>query len=293
MPNPFPIPLNALRAIEIVARRGALAPAAEELGVTIGAVSQHLRRAEERLGLELFARTNDGLRPLPALLEIMPQLTSGFASLADGLAQLTGDDGTVLNLTVGSVFASRWLIWYMPSFARQHPEIELRLAVTAAMVDLSRRDIDVGIRFGTGTWPGIDAALIGGQNYQPVCSPQFWDQHKDRPLSEIPVIIDQTSMLDWPAWLEATGRDPHQSLSGPVFSDASLAFDAALSGQGLLLAVNLMSEDLAETGRLLRPFHKATRGRYGYYLATAKGRRETPKLRAFRTWLNQTIGERG
>jgi DNA-binding transcriptional LysR family regulator len=52
MPSPFPIPLNAIRAIEIVARRGALAPAAEELGVTPGAVSQHLRRAEERLGIE-------------------------------------------------------------------------------------------------------------------------------------------------------------------------------------------------------------------------------------------------
>ncbi len=40
----FPIPLNALHAIEIVARTGALKPAADELGVTIGAVSQHIRR---------------------------------------------------------------------------------------------------------------------------------------------------------------------------------------------------------------------------------------------------------
>ena len=67
MASPFPIPLNALRAIEIVARRGALAPAAEELNVTPGAVSQHIRRAEERLGIELFERTPQGLRPTPAL----------------------------------------------------------------------------------------------------------------------------------------------------------------------------------------------------------------------------------
>ena len=67
MVSTFPLPLNALRAIEIVARRGSLAPAADELGVTPGAVSQHIRRAEERLGTELFERTNSGLVPTPAL----------------------------------------------------------------------------------------------------------------------------------------------------------------------------------------------------------------------------------
>src|SRR5690606_28592649 len=111
MQNPFPIPLNALRAIEIVARRGALAPAAEELGVTVGAVSQHLRRAEERLGMALFARTPQGLQPLPALVQVLPQLSLGFAHLQDGLAGLRGGNDDVLNLTVRSVFASRWLIW--------------------------------------------------------------------------------------------------------------------------------------------------------------------------------------
>src|SRR5215217_579058 len=98
MANPFPIPLNAIRAIEIVARRGALAPAAEELGVTPGAVSQHLRRAEERLGIELFERTPQGLKPSPALLAVLPQLTSGFNVLADGLAGLKASDERVLTL---------------------------------------------------------------------------------------------------------------------------------------------------------------------------------------------------
>src|SRR3546814_11928452 len=116
MANPFPIPLNALRAIEIVARRGALAPAAEELGVTIGAVSQHLRRAEERLGMELFERTPAGLRPLPALKAALPQLTSGFAALQDGLAGLRGRDEGVVNLTVGHGFVSAWVIWVIPQF---------------------------------------------------------------------------------------------------------------------------------------------------------------------------------
>lgn len=290
MSSPFPIPLNALRAIEIVARAGALAPAAEELGVTVGAVSQHLRRAEERLGIELFTRTPQGLRPVPELLEILPQLTSGFAALRDGLSTLTGAQEGVLNVTVGSVFASRWLIWRVKKFEQAHPGLDLRLTVTGAMLDLTRPDLDCGIRFGDGDWPGVNVSLIGGQDFQPVCAPEFLERYPDlSDLKKVPVIIDQTSMLEWPLWLKANGRDPAQRLAGPVLSDASLAFDAAMSGQGILLAADMMSADSVSDGRLVRPFASPVTGTRGYYLATAKGRRETQKLKLFRDWLAQEV----
>ncbi|SFV38867.1 LysR family transcriptional regulator, regulator of gene expression of beta-lactamase [Devosia crocina] len=286
MSSAFPIPLNALRAIEIVARAGALAPAAEELGVTVGAVSQHLRRAEERLGMALFTRTPQGLRPVPELVEILPQLSAGFTALRDGLASLTGAQEGVLNVTVGSVFASRWLIWRVKKFEQQHPGLDLRLTVTGTMLDLTRPDLDCAIRFGDGAWPGVSASLIGGQAFQPVCAPEFAARHADlTDLGKVPVIIDQTSMLDWPLWLAAHGRDPGQKLAGPVLSDASLAFDAAMSGQGLLLAADMMSADAVCDGRLVRPFDSPVLGSRGYYLATARGRRETRKLKLFRDWL--------
>lgn len=286
MTNAFPIPLNALRAIEIVARRGALAPAAEELGVTIGAVSQHLRRAEERLGMELFERTASGLRPLPVLKAALPQLTSGFSALQDGLASLKGGDEGVLNLTVGSVFASRWLIWRIGKFAALHPDIEVRLNVSATMMDLSRADIDCGIRFGHGKWPGVTTELVGGTHYQPVCAPVVAKRLTvPDDLAKVPVIQDETTMLSWDAWREAVGMDGAIRLTGPVYSDASLAFDAAISEQGVLMAADMMSADAVSDGRLVRPFAQSVEGPQGYWLAVAKGRRESPKLRAFRAWL--------
>lgn len=290
MSNPFPIPLNALRAIEIVARRGALAPAAEELGVTIGAVSQHLRRAEERLGMELFERTATGLRPLPALKAALPQLTSGFAALQDGLTSLRGSDEGVLNLTVGSVFASRWLIWRIHKFTARHPDVEIRLTVTGAMVDLSRPDIDCGIRFGAGQWPGVTTSLIGGRSFQPVCAPTLAPLlRKPGDLLSVPVIRDQTTMLDWRLWLAAAGLDPEVRLAGPTYSDPSLAFDAAISEQGVLMAVDMMSADAVSDGRLVRPFGRPVEGPNGYWLATAKGRREPRKTRLFREWLAEEV----
>ncbi|UYN99211.1 MAG: LysR family transcriptional regulator [Devosia sp.] len=290
MSNPFPIPLNALRAIEIVARRGALAPAAEELGVTIGAVSQHLRRAEDRLGMELFARTAQGLKPLPALAQVLPQLSAGFAQLQDGLAGLTGAHEGVLNVTVGSVFASRWLIWRVNKFSTLHPGLEVRLTVTAAMLDLGRPDIDCGIRYGDGDWPGTAVTLIGGRQFQPVCSPLLLDRVKSpADLARVPVIEDRTSMLDWPAWLAKAGLDPAMALHGPLYSDASLAFDAAIAGQGVLLAADMMTADAVSDGRLVRPFDCPVEGAHGYFLATARGRREARKLTLFRQWLAEEV----
>lgn len=290
MTNPFPIPLNALRAIEIVARRGALAPAAEELGVTIGAVSQHLRRAEERLGVALFDRSGGGLRPLPALSAALPQLTAGFAALADGLGSLKGDEDGVLNLTVGSVFASRWLIWRIAKFARLHPEIEVRLNVSATMVDLSRADVDCGIRFGLGQWPGVQASLIGGTTYQPVCAPKV-ARHLGSvaDLAKVPVIQDVTTMLSWDAWRAVAGLDAAVALDGPVYSDASLAFDAAIAEQGVLLAADMMSADAVSDGRLVRPFGLSVDGPQGYFLVVGRGKRESGKLRALRRWLAQEV----
>ncbi len=290
MINPFPIPLNALRAIEIVARRGALAPAADELGVTIGAVSQHLRRAEERLGMALFERTPAGLRPTAALKAALPQLTSGFAALQDGLASLKGSDEGVLNLTVGSVFASRWLIWRINKFTTLHPEIEVRLNVTGAVLDISRPDIDCGIRYGQGQWPGVHAELVGGGAYQPVCAPPIAKLlQRPEDLAKVPVIHDQTTMLSWDAWRAEVGMDPEIKLSGPTYSDASLAFDAAISEQGVLMAADMMSADAVSDGRLVRPFGHSLEGPQGYWLVTAQGRRETRKLRAFRDWLKQEV----
>jgi DNA-binding transcriptional LysR family regulator len=289
MVSVFPIPLNAIRAIEIVARRGALAPAAEELGVTPGAVSQHLRRAEERLGLELFERTPQGLKPTAALRQILPQLTSGFTALAEAVGSLKPGNEKVLTLTVGSVFASRWLIWRIAKFNKLHPEIEVRLVVTGTMIDLVHSDIDFGIRFGRGNWPGLKAELVGGSRYSPVAAPPLAKRLRSpADLADVPLIRDTASMLPWEPWFAATGAAPIEP-SGPLYDDPALAFDAAISEQGVLMAVDMMSADAVSDGRLVRPFATSVESDLGYWLIVAEGRREPRKVRLFREWMRAEV----
>ena len=290
MVSPFPIPLNALRAIEIVARRGALEPAAAELGVTIGAVSQHLRRAEARLGISLFERTSKGLVPTPQLVTQMPALRAGFQTLADALAALRKEDDDVLTLTVGSVFASRWLITRLGRFNAAHPDIEFRMVATGKLIDLSRSDIDCGIRFGIGQWPETRSDLIGGTRSAPFCAPAIANRLKQpADFAHVPVIRDEASMLSWERWFATACVDRPPQTTGPVYSDPTLAFDAAVAGQGALMAVDLMAADAVADGRLMRPFESWLETGQGYWFVTSASRRVPKKVTLFRDWLAAEI----
>jgi len=281
----FPNPLNALHAIEIVARTGALKPAADELGVTIGAVSQHIRRAEARLGLELFERTSQGLRPTASLDAARPLLAGGFSSLADAMLTLQRPGDSVLTLTLGSVFASRWLIRRLPHFIAAHPEIELRMVATGKLIDLARSDIDCAIRYGEGQWPDVRAEPLGCRDFSPVASPDL-ARRLMRPsdLTDVPVIEDQATMLSWPRWFEAASVAP-PVLSGPRYSDPALAYEAAIAGQGVLMAVDRMSESAVREGQLVRPFAVSAQSPYDYYFVTSTLRRVPRKVAQFRDWL--------
>lgn len=279
------IPFNALRAIEVVARLGALAPAAEALGVTPGAVSQHIRRAEERTGTLLFSRTGQGMVPTAELASVLPGLRAGFEALAGASAQLVADEHRVLNVTLGHVSASRWLVWRLSGFYAAHPDIEVRLFPTDALVDLFRPDVDCGIRFGRGDWPDVDAISLSRAEVFPVCTPELAKAlSAPADLAAVPVIRDQMTMLSWPDWLAAADI-PDLDLKGPVYTDPALSFDAAISGQGVLLAVGMMADHALRLGQLVRPFAQAVIPLDGYWFATARGRELPARTRKFRDWL--------
>lgn len=290
MSTPFPIPLNALRAIEIVSRTRSLAPAAKELGVTPGAVSQHLRRAEARLGVQLFARTSSGLVPTAALVAVQPMLRTGFQALADASAALRQRQDNVLTITVGNVFASRWLVWRLNRFYSRAPEIELRIVTTGKLVDLARPDIDCGVRFGNGAWPELRAELLGGRAYMPVCTPELADRLKvPTDLSNVPIIDDPAGMLLWENWFDGAGFTMPAGLKGPRYTDPSIAFDAAQAGQGVLLTTDMMVADGLALGCFVKPFAHQEPSEFGYWFVTDAQTSRPRKVQIFLDWMRSEI----
>ncbi|MXQ10749.1 LysR substrate-binding domain-containing protein [Microvirga makkahensis] len=282
--------LNGLRALEAAARLGSLRAAAEELGVTIGAVSQQVLKAEEQFGHPVFERHPKGLRPTPFGQEVLRYLSAGFAEISAGLTRASRQREGVLTVSVAPVFASKWLVWRLQRFREQHPDIRIRIDADVALVDPNTSDVDVCIRVGRGDWRNVRAERLLDQLVFPVCSralaERLWHPHD---LAHVPIIREPTPMFDWNVWLAPNGLDETILGDGPVFSDASLCLDAAVAGQGVFLGWETLACDAIAMGRLTSPFPDRYATGISYWFVTSRSAPSARAVQAFRDWLKAEL----
>ena len=290
MKNLNRIPLNSLRALEAVGRLGSLQKAAEELGVTIGAVSQQVIKAEEQLGHQVFERTARGMRLTAFGAPLVEKLGLGFRQLSEAVAAARQRDEAILTISVAPIFASRWLIHRIDRFTAAHPEIGLRIEATTALVDLARSDVDLAIRIGPGNWPGVKADYIAPQQMFPVCAPALAARLRDpSDLQDLPAVIDANEAFTWDIWLAKAGLAVPGPKTRHFFSDASLCLDAAIAGQGVLLGWPILASWALREGRLVAPFDIRVKTGMSYYFVGTPGLREPRKVTLFKDWMRCEI----
>lgn len=290
-------PLNALRAFEAAARHGSFAKAAEELAVTPAAISQQIRLLEADLGLTLFRRLPRGLVVTEAAKRALPELAKGFAHLRRAVEDVRG--GALAGPLVISVipsFAARWLVPRLGGFVTAYPDVEVTVRAELRSVDFAREDVDLGIRYGKGIYPGLDTRLLLTEEVFPVCAPSLLSGPK--PLRRIEDLRHHTLLHDraltseepalyWRHWLRdagVTGFDPDR---GPGFTDATLIMEATLRGMGVALGRSgLCADDLA-AGRLVRPFTRSRPADYAYYIVAPEGHAASPRVKVFLDWLEE------
>lgn len=285
--------LKALRAFEAAARHGSFSAAAGELSVTHAAISHQIRALEEDLGAQLFHRTGRHVELNERGQKLFPALTAAFDQMSEAWALAGAKDSAALTVSVEPSFAARWLVLRLGKFNRAHPEIELRLLPSAEVVDFSREDVDIGVRYGLGGWPDVVSEKLFEATVYPVCAPSLIDPRKPirkpEDLKAYPLLHEET-MQHWLNWLEQAGvKHPRWAAKGPLFIEASLALQAAASGQGVALANDTLAmADLAE-GRLVRLFDIEMPDEEGYWLVYPEGPRK-PKVDAFRNWIREEAG---
>ncbi len=290
MQNLSRINLGGLRAIEAVGRLGSLRAAADEIGVTIGAVSQQVQKTEQQLGRRLFERRPKGLRLTPQGEAVMRHLTAGMSELSAGVALAERRQEHVLTVSVAPVFASKWLVWRLKSFNARHPDIHVRVDATQTMVDPDTSDVDVCIRVGTGDWPGVSASKLIDQRVFPVCSPMLAQQiSSPKDLARFPIIRDQGQTFSWNIWLKHNGLDETILGDGPEFSDGSLCLDAAIAGQGVFLAWETVACDALRFGRLVAPFPDRYRTDLAHWFVTGQHVSKSRSVRDFERWLRREL----
>ncbi len=278
--------LNGLRAVEAAGRLGSLQAAASELGGTPGAVSQHIIRAERQLGREVFTRTPRGLVPTAFGSRLLARLNAGFQTLEGALALADEDRGRPLTVSVAPVLASKWLVPRLSRIRAAHPDIRVRIDASVELVDLDAGDVDLALRVGGGRWSGVKLRRLLEHAVFPVCTPALARRITGpRDLLALPVVYDAGAPGQWNPWLSRHGLAEAELRPGDSFTDAAMCLDAAIAGQGVMMAWQVLAVDAIAAGLLVAPFPDRTPTGNAYYAVTSAVRTETARVRAFAGWI--------
>jgi LysR family transcriptional regulator, glycine cleavage system transcriptional activator len=294
-----PVYLNAMRAFEASARHQSFSAAAAELNVTPAAVGQLVRSLEDWLGTPLFVRGSGGRARLVATdvaERALPDIRAGFDRLSLGLERLKeGSANGVLTVTVSPAFAAKWLLPRIDRFQAAWPETDVRLDTSLKLLDFVSQGVDIGVRYGAGTWPGLTAEKLMDEEIYPVCSPAEYRAGKwrtPRDLAKATLIHDlsvdrHAGFASWDAWFESVGVIRAAApVRGMKINNSAAVLQAAIEGHGVALARSVMARDDLAAGRLVRLFPEVRfTSALAYYVVYRPECASLPRLVAFRDWL--------
>ncbi|HEX7111216.1 MAG TPA: transcriptional regulator GcvA [Mizugakiibacter sp.] len=283
-------PMHTLRTFEALARLRSFARVAEELHLTPSAVSHQIKAIEAFYPAKLFLRDRRGVTLTPAGERLMGAVSVALQGISEAGQQLRSRDANRLSLTAPPSFASRWLLRRLGDYLGEHPEVDLKLHTTLALVDLDAEDIDLGIRFGRGRWPGLHSQKLFDEELFPVAAPGYAARLRLRGPADLRrCVLLRDDFEAWDAWFRRAGVAADSRSFGPMFGDSALLLQAAESGQGVALARSCLVKDAIEVGALVR-IGTATAPSYGsYYLVNSTRRAESARAREFRAWLAAAV----
>jgi len=293
MPRRLP-PLNSLRAFEVVSRHKTFRAAASELHVTPAAVIQQVKSLEEYLGKQLLRRNRLGYSLTPEGVAGLENLRTAFHQLSVAVDAMTSGGHRVLTVSAVPSLSAEWLVPRLHRFREKYPDIDVLLHPSEELVELEHSRTDVGIRYGSGSYPGLISERLFVDEVFPVYSPRLLRRGKSikKPgdLRGLPLIHTEwtPSFGHWPGWADwfrAAGVDGANVTKGARFSDGALVIQAAVNGQGVALASKALALEHLAARRLISPFELSLTTDFAYHLVCAKSRADEPDIVAFRRWV--------
>lgn len=284
--------LNALRAFEAAARHGGFIAAAEELHVTRGAISRHIKLLEAQLGVDLFHRNHRGVVLTEAGRQLLPELTSAFSQIARA-ADRVSSMAPELRIICPPALSIRWLFPRLDAFRALHPDVRVRLTTdfySDKGFDPAQYDIGVSLEHWPGRSDDIVTQPLFPMHFTPACAPSLLERG---PALKSPTDFRHHTLLhesakreDWAAWLKKFEVADVDATAGEVFPNLDMAVRAAVMGAGVVMADLHLCADEIENGALVCPFPEMVSDTpFGAYaLIGPQSIWDEPRVRAFREW---------
>jgi len=293
---PLP-PFAALRAFHAAAAHARFRDAAASLGVTESAISHQVRRLEDYLRTALFDRSGSGVRLSEAGRRYFEEIEPAIRQIQSATdAMLLPRGRSIVRLTSPPSLAAAWLIPHLGAFERECPGVELQLVPTTRVLDLRRALVDLAIRHGKGTWPGVEATFLLEEAAMPVAAPGYLTLRPGEApraaLGRVRLIVNAQFPNEWEEWARARRLEP-PALGGAIALEGlEQVLAVAESGHGLAIGRRPMVDDRLARGVLVAPFGAGDPTGAAYYLCRAAGLRPSADARRLAAWLQAVAAAR-
>lgn len=247
--------LNALRAFEAAARLQSFAAAADELSVTPGAITQHIKSLEEWAGAKLFIRSARGITLTPLAEQLLPEFSLAFDQLGMAVQELrTLALPKKVRVAALPAVAQLWLAPRLGQLRKVAPDLSISVVALETPPNLAREPFDLTLFFSDGSI-GPNEIVISEDIIFPVCAPSVADRLTSvSDLSRETLLHDGSWTDDWGNWLKTQPGGETVNQSGTAHSLYSVALEEARHGGGVLMAHEVLVQAYLDNGSLVRPF---------------------------------------
>jgi LysR family glycine cleavage system transcriptional activator len=215
-PRPRNLPLNALRAFEASARLGSFVLAAQELGVTPGAVAAHIKSLEAEIGAPLFERQTRAIAMTPLARRVLPEFVAAFDALSEATQSLRAEAAPLrVHVAALPAIAQLWLSPRLPALRKAAPDIAVSITAMEAPPNLKRVPFDVSIFYR----PRSEGTPLDEDVIFPVCAPALAGTLRHpHDLQHAICLTDVVWAADWSVWMKKATPGFDLAPRGPVFS---------------------------------------------------------------------------
>jgi LysR family glycine cleavage system transcriptional activator len=277
-------PLNALRAFEAAARHLSMTRAAEELNVTHGAVSQHVRMLEAATNAQLFERRGNRLQLTLAGSALLQPLHVAFDLLSEATRTMTtGETSGEVSIAAPPALANLWLAREIGGFLAGHPGVRLRLSPSSEKRPPRGGAVDIAIRYGDGRFPSYIVDHLCDVHLMATPSLRGY-----KGLEKVPILCADNGD-EWDQWIASTGRA--RVALGPrhFLGNALTAIEMSVAGFGVAIGDNVTTSRYLAEGRLVIPIEHGTRAANSFYLLTRPESQANPAVGIVRQWLRDSL----
>lgn len=247
--------LRALTALEAVVRTGTVVAAADDLGVTAGAISKQLAQLQQEISAPLFS-AGHRLKPTPLAIELAQAVNSGLREIEDAwLAASRAADTRVITIAANATLSMHWILPRLVDAEARMSGHPVRVNQLHTTDDWRRLSFDIAILRVRVDDPDYEQRPIGTEELTVLASPERARHLREGGLAALAdetFFVSRTREGELEGWLSAAGLQRGvQTRSTPHFY---IAVEAAAAGQGCIIGPPAVLSELIVQGRLATPF---------------------------------------